>query len=109
MHLAGAVFGQMTGTELTHVTYKCSGPAINDTLGGHPPGMFVNLPASLSHTRAGKLQALVVAGTDRSIALPDVPTLAETGLRCYVVDPLFGVRAQRRGSTGDCMSFPSIR
>ena len=91
MHLAGAMFGQMTGTELTHVAYKGSGPAINDMLGGHLPVMFDNLPASLPHIQAGKLRALAVAGKDRSIALPDVPTLAETGLRGYGVDPWFGV------------------
>ena len=91
MHLAGAMFGQMTGTELTHVAYKGSGPAINDMLGGHLPVMFDNLPASLPHIQAGKLRALAVAGKDRSIALPDVPPLAETGLRGYGVDPWFGV------------------
>ena len=91
MHLAGAMFAQMTGTELSHVAYKGSGPAINDMLGGHLPVMFDNLPASLPHIQAGKLRALAVAGKDRSPALADVPTLAETGLRGYGVDPWFGV------------------
>ncbi len=59
MHLAGAMFGQMTGTELTHVPYKGSAPGINDLLGGHLPVMFDNLPASLPHIQAGKLCALV--------------------------------------------------
>ena len=93
MHLAGAMFGQMTGTELTHVPYKGSAPGINDMLGGHLPVMFDNLPASLPHIQAGKLRALAVAGKARSPSLPDVPTLAEAGLKGYGVDPWFGVFA----------------
>lgn len=91
MHLAGAMFAQMTGAELTHVAYKGSGPGINDMLGGHLTVMFDNLPASLPHIQTGKLRALAVAGKSRSPALPDVPTLAEAGLKGYGVDPWFGV------------------
>ncbi|MCT9127192.1 Bug family tripartite tricarboxylate transporter substrate binding protein [Cupriavidus gilardii] len=91
MHLAGAMFAQMTGTSLTHVPYKGSSPAINDMLGGHIPVMFDNLPASLPHIQAGKLPALAVAGSTRSPALPNVPTLAEAGLAGYSVEPWFGV------------------
>ncbi|ESH95094.1 MULTISPECIES: tripartite tricarboxylate transporter substrate binding protein [unclassified Cupriavidus] len=91
MHLAAAMFAQMTGTSLTHVPYKGSSPAINDMLGGHIPVMFDNLPASLPHIQAGKLRALAVAGSTRSPALPNVPTLAEAGLAGYSVEPWFGV------------------
>jgi tripartite-type tricarboxylate transporter receptor subunit TctC len=91
MHLAAAMFEQMTGTQLTHVPYKGSGPAINDMLGGHLPAMFDNLPASLPHIQAGKLRALAVAGKARSQSLPDVPTMAEAGIAGYEVDPWFGV------------------
>lgn len=91
MHLSGVMFALMTHTELTHVPYKGSNPAINDMLGGHLPMMFDNLPASLSHIQSGKLRALAVAGKSRSSALPDVPTLAESGLKGYGVDPWFGV------------------
>ncbi|HEY3047349.1 MAG TPA: tripartite tricarboxylate transporter substrate binding protein [Polaromonas sp.] len=91
MHLAAAMFEQMTQTQLTHVPYKGSGPGINDMLGGHLPVMFDNLPASLPHIKAGKLRALAVAGKTRSPSLPDVPTLAEAGIAGYEVDPWFGV------------------
>ena len=91
MHLAGVMFAQMTGTELTHVAYKGSGPGITDMLGGTIGAMFDNLPASLPHIQAGRLRALAVAGPNRSPALPDVPTIAETGLKGYAVDPWFGV------------------
>jgi len=91
MHLAGAMFSQMTQTGLTHVPYKGSSPAINDLLGGHIQVMFDNLPASLPHIQAGKLRALAVAGKTRSPSLPNVPTLAEAGLPGYAVEPWFGV------------------
>ena len=91
MNLAGVMFAQMTGTELTHVAYKGSGPAINDMLGNTIGVMFDNLPASLPHIQAGKLRALAVAGPARSPSLPDVPTIAETGLKGYALDPWFGV------------------
>jgi len=91
MHLAGAMFAQMTQTSLTHAPYKGSSPAINDMLGGHISVMFDNLPASLPHIQAGKLRALAVAGKQRAPSLPDVPTLAEAGLQGYAVEPWFGV------------------
>lgn len=91
MHLAGVMFAQATGANLTHVPYKGSSPAINDLLGGHINVMFDNLPASLPHIQAGKLRALAVAGKTRSPSLPDVPTLAEAGLEGYAVEPWFGV------------------
>ena len=91
MHLSGVLFAQMTQTDLTHVAYKGSPPAINDLLGGHVKVMFDNLPASLPHIQSGKLRALAVAGSSRSPSLPDVPTIAEAGLKGYAVEPWFGV------------------
>ncbi|MFG5778221.1 Bug family tripartite tricarboxylate transporter substrate binding protein [Comamonas sp. J-3] len=91
MHLAGTMFGQLAGVELTHVAYKGSVPGITDMLGGHLPAMFDNLPASLPHIQAGKLKALAVAGKERNPSLPNVPTMAEAGLAGYAVDPWFGV------------------
>jgi tripartite-type tricarboxylate transporter receptor subunit TctC len=91
MNLAGVMFAQMTGTELVHVAYKGSGPAITDMLGNNIGLMFDNLPASLPHIQSGKLRALAVAGPTRSPSLPDVPTMAEAGLKGYSLDPWFGV------------------
>lgn len=91
MHLAGVMFSQTVNVEMSHVAYKGSAPGISDMLGGHLPVMFDNLPASLPHVQAGKLRALAVAGKARSPQLPDVPTLAEAGLKDYAVDPWFGV------------------
>jgi tripartite-type tricarboxylate transporter receptor subunit TctC len=91
MHLSGVMFAQMTGTELTHVAYKGSGPSITDLLGGTIGAMFDNLPASLPHIQAGRLRALAVAGAARAPSLPNVPTMGEAGLKGYAVDPWFGV------------------
>lgn len=91
IHLAGVMFSQTANVEMSHVAYKGSAPGISDMLGGHLPVMFDNLPASLPHVQAGKLRALAVAGKTRSPQLPDVPTLAEAGLKDYAVDPWFGV------------------
>lgn len=91
MHLAGVMFAQMAGLDTIHVPYKGSVPGITDMLGGHLPAMLDNLPASLPHIQAGKLKALAVAGSERSPSLPNVPTIAESGLKGYAVDPWFGV------------------
>jgi tripartite-type tricarboxylate transporter receptor subunit TctC len=91
MHLAGTMFAQMAGVNLTHVAYKGSVPGITDMIGGHLPAMFDNLPASLPHIQAGTLRPLAVAGKRRSPSLPGVPTIAEAGLAGYEVDPWFGV------------------
>nr|WP_238139655.1 tripartite tricarboxylate transporter substrate binding protein [Roseateles aquatilis] len=91
MHLAGVLFAQLSHTEWVHVPYKGSAPLITDLIGGQVPVAFDNLPASLPHIQAGKLRALAVAGSRRSPALPDVPTLAEAGLSDYAIEPWFGV------------------
>lgn len=91
MHLAGVLFAQMSKTEWSHVPYKGSAPLLNDLLGGQVQVAFDNLPASLPHIQAGKLRALAVAGSQRSPALPNVPTMAEAGLPGYDVEPWFGV------------------
>ena len=96
MHLAGVMFAQMAGLDVVHVPYKGSVPGITDMLGGHLPAMFDNLPASLPHIQAGKLKALAVAGNERSPSLPQVPTIAEAGLKGYAVDPWFGVYGPAR-------------
>ncbi|MBV6306250.1 tripartite tricarboxylate transporter substrate binding protein [Candidimonas humi] len=91
MHLAGVLFAQLSHTEWVHVPYKGSSPLITDLIGGRVQVAFDNLPASLPQIQAGKLRALAVAGARRSPSLPDVPTMAEAGLKGYAVEPWFGV------------------
>jgi tripartite-type tricarboxylate transporter receptor subunit TctC len=78
VHLSGALFMLMTGVELVHVPYRGASPALTDMLGGQVQVMFDNLPSSIGHIQGGRLRALAVTTTERSKALPDVPTVAET-------------------------------
>jgi len=79
-HLTGEMFATAAGIKLRHVPYKGSAPAITDLLGNQIPMMFDPLQSVIHHIRAGKLRALAVSGRQRSPVLPDVPTLAESGL-----------------------------
>ncbi|MDN5505692.1 MAG: tripartite tricarboxylate transporter substrate binding protein [Comamonas sp.] len=80
-HLSAELFWQQTGTEAVHVPYKGGAPAITDLLGGQVDFSFQNVNAVLSHLRSGKLRAIAVTGSQRSPVLPDVPTLAESGIK----------------------------
>ncbi|QIL74219.1 tripartite tricarboxylate transporter substrate binding protein (plasmid) [Diaphorobacter sp. HDW4B] len=80
-HLSAELFWQQTGTSAMHVPYKGGAPAINDLLGGQVDFSFQNVNAVLSHIRAGKLHPIAVTGDKRSPALPDVPTLSESGVK----------------------------
>jgi tripartite-type tricarboxylate transporter receptor subunit TctC len=93
IHLAGELFKVMAGVQMTHVPYKGSAPALQDLLGGQVQLMFDNLPPSLPHIKAGKLRALGVTSLARTPALPDVPTIAESGLPGFDASSWFGVLA----------------
>jgi len=91
IHMSGAMFTQLTGTDILHVPYKGSGPAVTDLLAGQVNMMFDNIPSSLPHIKAGKLRALATTGAKRDPALPDLPTLAEAGVRGYESGVWFGL------------------
>jgi tripartite-type tricarboxylate transporter receptor subunit TctC len=78
---------------MVHVPYKGGGPAVADTLGGQVQLLFVSLPAVLQHLRAGRLKALAVTSEERSLAAPDVPTIAESGVPGCVVNSWYGALA----------------
>jgi len=80
-HLSAEVFWQQSGTEGLHVPYKGGAPAVNDLLGNQVDFSFQNVNAVLQHIKAGKLHAIAVTGDKRSPVLPDVPTLAEAGVK----------------------------
>jgi tripartite-type tricarboxylate transporter receptor subunit TctC len=84
-HLAGALFEQLARVELTHVPYRGGGPALNDVMGGQVPLFFANVASALGQIQAGRLRALGVTAAVRCRALPDVPTLAEAGVRGHEV------------------------
>ena len=92
-HLAVEMLKGMAGVELLHVPYKGGAPALADLMGGQVQMMMPSVSTSLAHIRSGKLRALAVASGRRSAVLPDVPTLRESGLPDYVVEPWVGVMA----------------
>jgi tripartite-type tricarboxylate transporter receptor subunit TctC len=94
VHLSGELFKSMTGIEMTHVPYRGSAPALTDLIAGTVHVMFDNMPSSLPHIQAGKLRALGVTTAQRSHALPDVPTVAET-VPGYEASAWFGVGAPK--------------
>ena len=93
IHRAGELFKSMTGTYMVHFPYKGSGPALLDLVGGTMDLMFDNLPSALPHVKAGKLVALAVTSSERSAALPDVPTVAEAGVKGFEATSWFGLLA----------------
>jgi tripartite-type tricarboxylate transporter receptor subunit TctC len=95
-HLAGEYFKGLTGTDIVHVAYKGSGPAIVDLLGGQVQVMFANVVAVLTHMRSGRLRALATTAQTRAAATPDVPTVVESGVPGYVVTSWFGLLAPAR-------------
>src|SRR5260221_5391558 len=92
-HLAGELFALATHTQLTHVPYKGSAPALADLLGGQLTFMFDTVITSVPQIRAGKLRAFAVSSLKRASALPDVPTLDETGIRGFDISQWQGVLA----------------
>src|SRR5437867_3651389 len=91
IHMSGAMFTQMTGTDILHIPYKGSGPAVTDLLGGQVHMMFDNIPSSLPHIKSGKLHAIATTGAKRDPALPDLPTVAEAGVPGYESGVWFGI------------------
>ena len=79
-HIAGELFKLKTGIDMVHVPYKGGGPAVTDTLGGQVQLLFVSMPAALQYVKAGKLRAFAVTSDKRSVAAPDIPTIAESGV-----------------------------
>jgi tripartite-type tricarboxylate transporter receptor subunit TctC len=84
-HLAGEVFAAMTGTDIRHVPYKGSAPAITDLLGGRVSIMFPGIGSAMPLVKEGKLRGLAVSTAKRTSAAPDIPTLAEAGVPGYEV------------------------
>ncbi len=96
IHLAGELFKTMSGTYMTHFPYSGSGPALLALVGGDMDVMFDNLPSSMQLIKSGKLKALAVTSSERSAALPDVPTIEQAGgpaLKGFDASSWFGLLA----------------
>ena len=94
-HLAGELFKQQTGTFITHIPYRGSGPALQDLIAGNVDMMFDGLGSSANHIKGGRIKALMIAGSQRNPAFPDVPCAAEVGLPAYNVTTWYGLWAPR--------------
>jgi tripartite-type tricarboxylate transporter receptor subunit TctC len=92
-HLAGELFNIVTGAKLVHIPYKGVNLAMQDVLAGNVHLVFIGIPAAAPHIKAGKLRALALVAPQRSSALPEVPTVAEAGLRDFEVTTWYGVLA----------------
>jgi len=94
-HLFMALFASMAGIRLTHVPYRGSGQATTDLLAGTVPLAMPGTAGMVAHIKAGKLRALAISGANRSPQLPDVPTLAESGLEGYAAYVWMGLLAPK--------------
>jgi tripartite-type tricarboxylate transporter receptor subunit TctC len=92
-HLIGTQFENATGTELVHIPYKGSGPLVTDLIGGQITMSFDTVTPVLPHIKAGKLRPLAVTTAKRASALPEVPTLAEAGVKGIDTGTWFGLLA----------------
>ena len=92
-HLAGELFRSLTGVNIVHVPYRGTGPALIDVLGGQVPMMFPNMPGTVQHAQSGRLRVLGVNSEKRSPMLPNVPTVAEAGVRGFEVSTWLGLLA----------------
>jgi tripartite-type tricarboxylate transporter receptor subunit TctC len=90
-HFGGELFKKVTGINMLMVPYRGGGPAMTDVMAGQVPVMFSSVTQVLPHVRSGKLNVLAVGSTKRSVALPDVPTVAEAGYAGYDVAVWWGV------------------
>ena len=91
VHLSGELFKMMTKTDIVHIPYKGSAPAMTDLLGNQIAIMFDNMPSAIQHVRSGKLRPIAVTSAKRSPELPDVPTVAEAGVPGYEAMSWFGL------------------
>ena len=94
-HLAGELFKQQTKTFITHIPYRGAGPALQDLISGNVDMMFDGLGSSATHIKGGRIKALMVSGSKRNPAFPDVPCAAEVGLPDYTVTTWYGLWAPK--------------
>jgi len=99
-HLTGAMFNARTGTDILHIPYRGTGPALNDLIGGQVQMTFTDVLTALPHIEAGTVRALGVTTNIRSAVLPNVPTFEEQGLKDFDVTVFFGVVAPKGTDPG---------
>ncbi len=95
-HLSGEMLARSAGVKILHVPYKGAGPAMTDLLGGQVVFSFLTIPSIVSMLKAGRLRALAVSSAKRNKALPDVPTIAESGFKGFETESWYGLVAPAR-------------
>ena len=93
IHMSGELFQHMTGVKWVHIPYKGTGPALIDMLAGHFSLYFGNIPGVIDFARQGRLRSIAVTGATRSRVVPNIPTVAESGVPGFEVTSWFGVSA----------------
>ncbi len=93
IHLSAELFKTLTGVDMVHIPYKGSGPALTDLMAGQVSVMFDNLPSSMPYLKSGRLRAIAVTTRTRFPALPEIPTINESGVPGYEAIAWFGVVA----------------
>ena len=119
MHLAGALFAKLSGTDLTQVPYKGSPEAVTAVMSGEATMMFPTIETVMPHIRNGRVRAIAVSTAKRTPALPDVPTAIESGVKGYDVATWFGLFApagtpkaivdQLSGDIAKSLTIPAVR
>jgi tripartite-type tricarboxylate transporter receptor subunit TctC len=94
-HLESEMFKAAAGVDVVHVPYKGSSQALPDLISGSSSMMFDSIPASMPHVKSGRLRVLAVASSHRMAMLPDVPTVAESGLQGFGADNVYGLMAPK--------------
>jgi len=95
-HMSGEMLKVLAGINIVHVPYKGNGPAMTDLMAGRIDSMFPTLPSALPYLKADRLRAIAVTGPARATSIPDIPTIAETGIAGYRVVNWYGVLAPAR-------------
>jgi tripartite-type tricarboxylate transporter receptor subunit TctC len=91
--MSGELLKAEAGIDIVHVPYQGGGPMLNAVIGGQIPVGFDNLPSSAGHIKSGSVRALAVTTSARSPDFPDIPTIAESGVKGYEVSAWFGILA----------------
>ena len=119
LHLSGELFKRLAKVEMTHIPYRGGAPAINDLIPGRVDVIFDNMPSIMSHVRSGTLRGLAVTTRERIAILPDMPTIAESGVPGFDVFSWFGffvpvktpqdVIARINADTNAALAHPSVK
>jgi tripartite-type tricarboxylate transporter receptor subunit TctC len=119
LHLGGELFKRLAKVEMTHIPYRGGAPAINDLIPGRVDVIFDNVPSIISHVRSGTVRGLAVTTRERIAILPDMPTIAESGVPGFDVSSWFGffvpvktprdVIAKINADTNAALAHPSVK